>query len=218
MYQSIRLTHHALNLGKLCQLFLHDSLDVQGFQTEVFEQAIFYLQLGLEFLVKNIRVCHIHQANAVVADLIRIDRPNAPTRGARAGSPLGHLVDGFHHGMVGHHHMAARGDPQTVGQVDSSCLDCSNLTNQRSQVEHHPRADDADGFGVRKAIGGQTELERPILINHSVASVITAVKPGYDTCILRKQIDNFAFGFISPLSSKNHANAHAVILQSIPLF
>ncbi len=92
---------------------------------------------------------------------------------------------------------------QTVGvQIGPVRVEFVHFARERTQVNHHARAQRAHHVRVKRARRNQVSADDPIAHGNGVAGIVAAVVAGHDTSLRRQFIGDVALALIAPLSAQ----------------
>ena len=92
-----------------------------------------------------------------------------------------------------------------------------DLLDQRRGIDDDAVADDGFHAVAQDAAGNQLENELLLADKNRVPGIVAALIARDDVEMLGKQVDNFAFAFIAPLSAKHNQITHSSPTQCIEL-
>jgi hypothetical protein len=105
-------------------------------------------------------------------------------------------------------HQALRSDP------DAGAIQPVHLTDQDSGIENDAVSNHANLAGMENSGWNKVEDVFRTIYYQSVSGVVSALKPDHDVRSFRKEIDHFAFAFVTPLRADNHYICHDSLFLS----
>ncbi len=157
-----------------------------------------------------IQVAQPHGERA--ADLVAVAGADAAHRGADVLAAGAALVERFVFGDVpGKDHVRPIADQQVLADLDAAGQQAVDLLQDAGRVEHHAAGDDALHAGSQDAAGNQRQLVGLAVADDGMAGVAAPLVADDDIVLFGQQVDEFAFGFVSPLQTDHASHRHRTI-------
>ena len=115
--------------------------------------------------------------------------------------------------VVEHHHLRAGGDEETPLRLHARGAHGLDLLDEVERVHHHAVADDARLALVQDAARDEAQHALLALRDHGVAGVRAALVAHHDVRLVRQDVDDFSFAFISPLGADKNCIHNLLLLQ-----
>jgi hypothetical protein len=109
--------------------------------------------------------------------------------------------------VVRHDEVRAFGDAEPLRE-DAALLERIELFDQAAWIEGNPRSNDANGVWIEDAGRDQVKGELSEVVDHGVASVVSALRAHDEIRLPGHEVDNFALAFVTPLTANNCYNRH----------
>ena len=230
--RGVEVGHRVDDVGG--ELLLRDRVDARELvrvELVVRHRAARHLQrvarihaLGAEHLQLAVRLLHLlaHDVGEVVAQHVAAAEPRAAhLRGVGGTDPAARRADllpGRTGGLLGlveravveHHHLRAGGDEETSLRLHARIAHGLDLLDEVERVHHHAVADDA-----RLALVQDAAREHALLAlrDHGVAGVRAALVAHHHVRLVRQDVDDFSFAFISPLGANKNGIHYLLLLR-----
>ena len=95
-----------------------------------------------------------------------------------------------------------------IVEVNISFAKAVELFQDGSWIHDHAARNNVDDVRTENSAGNMMEFEDVLPINHGMTRIGSAQKADYDVKSGCKQVNDFAFGFITPLQSDNASTWH----------
>ena len=104
--------------------------------------------------------------------------------------------------------MSPVAQPQLAGHRHAPRLEAVDFADHAGRVEHDPAGDHALDPIAEDAAGDQGELPGLAAADHRMAGIGAALVANDQVVLLRKNVDELAFGLVTPLQSDDTGAGH----------
>src|SRR3954452_22174889 len=169
-------------------------------------QLLIRCQRSVETL--ELRIDQIGQPNAAARNLVLVARTDPSGGGANSRAVRSAFGDLLDCSVKREDDVGTIADSQLAFNVDSGLFQPRNFLKKRGRVDDHPISDDGHHVGSQDSTGDQFQDEFLSSDEHRVACVVAPLVASYRVKLLREQVDDLAFAFVSPLRPQNNQITH----------
>ena len=106
------------------------------------------------------------------------------------------------------HEVGPVADPQLAFDANAALLEHVDFPDHAGGIEGHAAGDDAGDVVAENAAGNEGELPGLAVGDDGVAGVGAALITDDDLVVFREDVDELAFGFVTPLQTDNACAGH----------
>src|ERR1019366_5375744 len=206
--QQAGVLHHRLKTLGVLEEFSNDCAGVDGRAVvDLHQQLVLGQQGAFDFLPQDLFVEEVLNAHADPRHLVGVGGPDAAAGGADLRLTEKALADLVDRAVVASYDVGIGADDETAGG-DAPLLEHVDFTEEHTQVNHNPVADDRRDRWREDAAGQQVHGVLLVLDHDGVAGVVAAVEPHAVVDLVAEQAGGLALTLVTPLGADEHDRGH----------
>ena len=209
MHERNRVGDHRFDLGSVfVQKRVGNLVDVEPeLVVDPSHHGVQLMQDDLELLAEDLFVEHVLHPQASTHRLVGVRRPDPAFGRAQLVLAQMPFLESVETLMVRKDEVCISAHPQ-LRRIDALRLEHGELFEQHTRIDDHTVADDRRDVVVQDTRWHELERETLTLDHDRVSCVVAALKANHRGHVLREQVCELAFAFVTPLGTDNDRCAH----------
>lgn len=190
-------------------VFGEDGFIGEGFGSHGAQDAVLFLEPGLEEFGKFFGLHEVAHADAGAGGFIGIGGADAAFGGADFGAAFTDFALGVEESVVGHDHVGGIADEEAAFDLHLHVEERIDFLEEADWIDDHAVADDAFFITAEDAGGDEVEDVFFAFDEDGVTGVVAAGATDDDIGVFGEDVDNLAFTFIAPLGAYQNCVGHS---------